>query len=260
MNNNEIRKLAQYLYNGEKNRQKVVKLTDEKAPGLTIDEAYIVQKDLIKLREKEGHKIFAPKMGLTSRAKWEQMGVDSPIVGYIFEDMIEKDDTVDFSKYIHPKLEPEIAIVLKNEMSGCELTIEDVLQNIDYILSCAEIIDSRYLDFDFTLPDVIADNTSAKGAIFGTKKISIENIEMELEKVVVKQNNNVVAEGQGSAVLGHPAEAIIELAKFLSKDGKNVPSGVPIMTGGLTSALLINPGDEIEISYSNLGTLKIDVK
>lgn len=260
MEKNKILEIAKYVYDAEKNKYEVAKITEELFPNLNAEDAYLIQNEVIKLRERDGHNVFAPKMGLTSKAKWDQMGVDSPIVGYIFDDMIEEGNTINVLDYIHPKIEPEIAIVLKNEISGLDLTIEDVLKNTDYVLSCAEVIDSRYKNFDFTLTDVIADNTSASGAVFGREKYPITNIELDSEEVTFKLNGEVVAEGKGTAVLGHPASAIVELGAFLYQQGKVVPAGIPIMTGGITSAVLVKPGDKVEITYSNLETIEIDVK
>lgn len=254
----KISEAAQYVYNGEKFKQEIVKLTQDKWPDLSIEDAYRIQKAVLNLRQADGYKLYAPKMGLTSKAKWQQMGVDSPIVGYLFEDMLEHEATIKVSEYIHPKIEPEIAFVLKEEVSG-NATIEEVLQKTDYLLSCAEIIDSRYLNFDFTLTDVIADNTSASGAIFGKIKTSVEQLDLVAETVVIKVNGVEVVSGSGLDVLGHPASAIVELAKHLSKEGKSVPVGLPIMTGGMSAAVPLVAGDEIEIEYANLERLKINV-
>lgn len=258
MNPLKIKEAAQYVYNGEKFKREIIKLTQEQLPDLTVETAYLIQKDVINLREADGHNIFAPKMGLTSKAKWKQMGVDSPIVGYIFEDMIEDKGIIKLSDYIHPKIEPEIAFVMKNEISG-DVTLEEVLESTDYVLSCAEVIDSRYVNFDFTLTDVIADNTSASGAIFGTKPFTIKQLDLVGETVKIKVNGKQKAEGTGAAVLGHPALAIVELAKHLAKERKAVPIGVPIMTGGMSSAVLLEAGDEVEIIYSKLESIQFKV-
>lgn len=253
-----IKEAAQYVYDGEKFKHEIVKLTQEKWQDLTVETAYQIQKEVLNLRQADGYRLLAPKMGLTSKAKWEQMGVDSPIVGYVFEDMVEKGETIKLSDYIHPKIEAEIAFVMKEELSG-DVTVEQVLQSTDYVLSCAEVIDSRYLNFDFTLTDVIADNTSASGALFGTQKFSVDQLDLLTEKVVIKVNGEQKVEGSGADVLGHPALAIVELAKHLAKEAKAVPTGVPIMTGGMSSAVLLEAGDEVEIIYSTLETLQFKV-
>lgn len=257
MTNKMIQEVAAYVYAAQINLKEINKLTEDKYPNLTMEDSYKAQKELVKLYEEAGHQVFAPKMGLTSKAKWEQMNVDSPIVGYIFNEMVEENKVVKMSDYIHPKVEPEIAIVLKNDIKGDDLTIEDVLDNIDYVLSGVEIIDSRYKDFNFDLPSVIADNTSAAGAVFGDEKLDISEIDMQTETVVLKVNGEVQVEGDGTAVLGHPAESIVWLARHLAQEDKAVPAGVPIMTGGLTAAVLVNAGDTVEVEFSNLSNITI---
>lgn len=259
MKKEKILEAANYIYENQRNHQEIEKITLEKYPEMTPEEAYEVQSELIKLYEADGYNVLAPKLGLTSKAKWEQMNVDSPIVGYVFDEFIVKGNTVDMRNYIHPKVEPEIAIVLKNEIGGEDLTIEEIEENIDYVISAAEVIDSRYKDFDFTLVDVIADNTSAAGAIFSDRKIKPEEIDWKKEKSRIFVNNKLVETGNGEAVLGHPLEAIVYLAKHLAKEGKKIKAGVPIMTGGMSAAVLVKPGDLVEVCYSTLGTIEIQV-
>lgn len=259
MDKSLIRETAEYIYKAQTELFDIPKLTNEKLPNLTFDEAYVIQEEVIKIYEENGHKVLAPKMGLTSKAKWEQMGVDSPCYGYIFESSLEEGDTIKMSDYIHPKVEPEIGIVLKNDIGGSDLTVEDVLANIDYVFSCVEVIDSRYENFNFTLVDVIADNTSAAGAVFSKEKYTDE-IDLAAEKVTLKINGEVQEEGDGTAVLGHPAEAIVSLAKLLDEKGQVVKAGQPIMTGGMTGAVLINEGDLVEVTYSNLEAITIKVE
>ncbi|MBG9981906.1 4-oxalocrotonate decarboxylase [Aerococcaceae bacterium DSM 111020] len=235
-------------------------MTKELAPSLKVEEAYAIQAELLRLREADGHAIIAPKMGLTSKAKWTQMGVDSPVVGYLFDDMIERDQSIEFDRYIHPKIEPEIGIVLKNEIGGPDLTISEVKDNIDYIFSAVEVIDSRYQNFDFTFIDVIIDNTSAKGAILGTKQYDVGSVDLITEQVEILINGEQVAEGKGEAVLGNPIQVIVELAKHLDQSNQMIQPGQPILTGGMTAAVMIEKGDTIQVNYSNLEDLTIEVK
>lgn len=260
MDNKKIKEIADYVYTAQKELKEITKLTEDKYPTLSVSQSYEVQKELIELYKQDGFNVLAPKMGLTSKAKWDQMNVDSPIVGYIFEEMVEKDDVIKMSDYIHPKVEPEIGIVLKNDIKGDDLTIEDVLKNIDYVFSCVEVIDSRYKDFNFDLPSVIADNTSASGAFLSKEKFTVDQIDLVTEEVTLSINGVVETEGNGSNVLGHPAESIVWLAKHLAKDNLAVPANVPIMTGGLTAAALVKTGDTIEVEYSNLAKITIKVE
>lgn len=256
-----LKQVAEHVYQAQKNKKEIPKLTKEMVPDLSIEDAYRVQANVIELIKTAGEhgNVLAPKLGLTSKAKMEQMGVEAPIYGYLFEGMVVAQNRVKVSDHIHPKVEPEIGIVLKNDLQGPGVTKEDVMANIDYVFSCAEIIDSRYQNFDFDLPSVIADNTSASGAVFSPEKHSMNGLDLVAEKVTLKINGETKAEGDGSAVLGHPAEPIAVLANLLGEKGEKVKAGEPIMTGGMTQAFIINAGDKVEIIYSHLAPITFDV-
>lgn len=260
MNEQQILDIAEYLYDAEVNQNEIEKITITKAPRLTVAEAYQIQDRLTQLKLKNGHEIFAPKLGLTSPAKMKQMNVEDPIYGYVFDYMVvENEGSFSMNDYIHARIEPELSIVMKNELKGPGVTIEDVKENIDYMVSSLEILDSRYIDYKFTHPDVIADNTSARGAVYSKTKIHLDDIDLINETAQLKVNGEVKAEGTGSAVLGNPLEAIVFLANELGKKGEIVPVGVPIMTGGMTSAVPIIADDLIEVEYSTLGKIRVKV-
>lgn len=253
-----IHEIASELIHAEENKQSLERFTKHRYPELSVEQAYHIQEALIQIKRMEGHTVVAPKMGLTSKAKWDQMGVDQPIYGYIFDTM-KVDGDIEFSNYIHPKIEPEIGIVLASDMQGTNITKEDVLENIEYAFSAVEVIDSRYTDFDFHLGDVIADNASSKGYIFSEERVLPDKIDLANEKVQVTINDEVVVEGIGSNVLDHPAESIAALVNMLGEKGQTVKKGEPIMTGGMTSAVLIEPGDVIKVTYSTLPTIEVAV-
>lgn len=261
MGNYSLKQIAEHVYQAQKNKTEITKLTAAMAPDLSIEDAYQVQANVVEMIRAAGEQgdVLAPKLGLTSKAKMEQMGVEAPIYGYLFEGMVVTENIVKVSDHIHPKVEPEIGIVLKNDLQGPGITKEDVLANIDYVFSCAEIIDSRYQNFDFDLPSVIADNTSASGAVFSPIKQPIDDLDLAAEKVTLRINDEIQAEGDGSAVLGHPAEPIAVLANLLGEKGESVKAGEPIMTGGMTQAFIINAGDKVELTYSNLAPITFDV-
>lgn len=259
MDDKLIHDIASELIEAEEGKRAIERFTKNRYPDLTVEEAYHIQEALVQIKRVDGHKVVAPKMGLTSKAKWDQMGVDTPIYGYIFDSM-KVEDVIVYSNYIHPKIEAEIGIVLKEDIQGPGVTREDVLENIAYVFSVVEVIDSRYKDFDFKLSDVIADNSSAKGYIFSDQKVLDEQLDLAKEEVEIIQNGEVVAKGAGYNVLDHPAESIAALANMLAKQGQIVKKGEPIMTGGMTAAVAIQPGDVIEVKYSTLPTIKVDVK
>lgn len=253
-----MKKIAQYLYDAELNRTEIEKITISKRPNLSIDEAYQIQRQLNQLKMMNGYKIYAPKLGLTSPAKMKQMNVDYPIYGYVFYYMlVNNNESFSLGDYIQPRVEPEISVILKNELHGPGITLQDIEDNLDYVVSSLEILDSRYRNYEFTLPDVIADNTSAKGAVYSEEQIKLDPKDLVTEKAQLIINGEVKAEGDGSAVLGNPLETIVFLANELGKYGEAVPANIPIMTGGMTAAVKIKPDDLIEVNYSTLGKIKI---
>lgn len=156
-------------------------------------------------------------------------------------------------------MEPEISIVLKEDLKGPAVTKEDVMAKIDYVCSSLEILDSRYENYQFTLSDVIADNTSARGAVISQHSYAAHQVDLPNERVTLTINGKTVAEGSGAAVLDHPAEAIAFLANELAKKGEWVKAGQAIMTGGMTQAVAVKPGDVIEAIYDTLAPIKIEV-
>jgi len=255
-----IKQLADYTHGAEKEKREIVKITSELYPELTIAEAYLVQEELVRQKLAEGKKIVGPKMGITSEAKMKQMDVDNPIYGYVFDNMVvEEGDSIAVSDYIHPKVEPEIGFILKEDLEGPGITSLDVLRATEYVFPALEIIDSRYENFNFTLPDVIADNTSAAGAIFGTDLKRPESLELDVVGVTLSVNGEIQALGAGAAVLGHPANSVARLANMLSEKGEKVKAGQPILTGGVTSAVHLTPGDFVTVKYGGLGDVSFFV-
>ncbi|MBQ0137911.1 MAG: fumarylacetoacetate hydrolase family protein [Kurthia sp.] len=261
MNPQQVSELAAYILQAQDEKYEIRKLTAEKYPDLTIDEAYLIQEQLMKMRLARGDAILGPKMGLTSYAKLKQMHVTDPIYGYIFKSMhVPEGSTIMLTNYIHPKVEPEIGFILKNELKGPNMTKEQVLEATEYVFPAIEIIDSRFENFDFTMPDVIADNTSASGAVMGTTMRKATSLDLETIGVYLTINGKVKTIGAGAAVLGHPAEAIAALANMLAEKGEVVEAGQPILSGGLTAATTIAKGDHIAVYFGeNLGSVEFFV-
>ncbi|MHA6250794.1 2-keto-4-pentenoate hydratase [Oceanobacillus sp. CAU 1775] len=261
MDKNLIKELANYTHNAEIEKKEIIKITAELHPELSIEDAYLVQEELVRQKLADGQKIVGPKMGITSEAKMKQMNVKDPIYGYVFDYMVvDEGDVVAFEDYIHPKVEPEIGFILSRDLEGPGVTALDVLRATEYVFPALEIIDSRYENFNFTLPDVIADNTSAAGAIFGTNLKRPDNLELDVVGVTLSINGEIKALGAGAAVLGHPANSVARLANMLSKKGEKVKAGQPILTGGLTEAVHLSPGDYVSAKYGGLGDISFFIK
>lgn len=258
----KLEQLADYVLKAQDGRYEIKKITAVMEPDLSVEEAYEVQQELIRKKESRGEKIIGPKMGLTSHAKLEQMNVNDPIYGFVFDTMVVKDGgTIFFGDYIHPKVEPEIGFILKQELRGPGVTREDVMKATELLFPGIEIIDSRFQNFDFTLPDVIADNTSAAGAVYGAKVKDLNGLDLETIGVVLEINGEVQTIGAGAAVLDHPAESVARLANMLAEKGESVKPGQPILTGGVTAAVSVKAGDEVVVRFGDrLGSCKVSVK
>ena len=251
--------LAELLEAAELEAHEVVKITDQ-YPDLTLGEAYEIC-DLIRDNKlSRGIKQVGFKMGLTSKAKMDQMGVNRPGFGYLFDYFAIPDGgEINTAELIHPKVEPEIAVVLKTALKGPGCTIADVFAAIDFVLPAMEVIDSRYENFRFDLVSVIADNSSSSRFVTGGQSATVDEIDMKTMGVVMEINGEVVALGAGAAVIGHPANAVAMLANSLAEKGEEVPAGSFIMTGALTAAHAVKSGDSVTVSYQGLGSISARV-
>jgi 2-oxo-3-hexenedioate decarboxylase len=252
--------LAHTLFNAARDAAPVVKITDAH-PEITWDDAYAIQDRLRALHSAAGRQLVGLKMGLTSRAKMEQMGVEDPICGFLMDDAVVGDgETIDTTNLIHPKVEAEVAFVTKAALKGPGCHVGDVLRATDFVVPALEVIDSRYENFRFDLPSVIADNTSAAHFITGGRPVSPREHDMKTVGVVVSRNGEVVETGAGAAVLGDPALSVATLANMLGRRGQEIPAGTLILTGGITRAILVEPGDTITARYQHLGELSVSFK
>jgi 2-oxo-3-hexenedioate decarboxylase len=256
----EYKEIAQYLIAGEEEKREVLKVTEQLKPDLTVEEGYLIQQELVNIKLKEGRRIIGPKMGLTSKAKMKQMNVNEPIYGYVFDYMlIENWGKARLSDMIHPKVEAEIAFVIGEDIEGPDVTVEEVLAKTEYVIPALELIDSRYLNFNFTLPDVIADNASTSRVVFGTSFHKPEKFDLDLVGATLSINGEIKELGAGAAVLGHPAEAIVTLANMLARKGEKIHKGEVILSGAITSAVLLKAGDIVSGKFDGLGEVSFIV-
>lgn len=243
---------AKYLDQAVADRQEVPRLTME-FPELSMNAGYEIQALGRDLRLARGEKIVGYKMGLTSRAKMQQMGVEAPIAGFLSDRFAVRDGgTLTASRLIHPKVEPEIAFRMRSKLSG-RSTRAEFLAACDSVLPALEVIDSRYLNFDFRLPDVVADNCSAAGFIVGKGRpvAELENLpDLPIELVI---NGEVVQKGWGRDILGDPVDSALELMVWLDAQGLELPAGSIVLAGGATAAVSIQPKDRVECRISGLG-------
>ncbi|HBI04492.1 MAG TPA: 4-oxalocrotonate decarboxylase [Paenibacillaceae bacterium] len=241
----------------EKERKEIIRLTED-YPELTVEEGYFIQEQLIARRVAEGNRVVGYKLGLTSKAKQEMIGVYEPSYGVLLDYMqLEEGDPVPYSELIHPRAEPEIAFFLQEDLQGPKVSGVDVLAATKFIFPAIEIIDSRFQNFKLTLPDGIADNSSSARFILGGRPFKISDVDLSLMGMVMTKNGEVETTGAGAAVLGHPASAVAWLANKLHERGEKLNKGQIILSGGITAAIEIKPGDIIQARFDKLGSVTV---
>jgi len=249
--------LAERVDNAARDRHTIPVLTAEH-PAMTDGDAYAVQAALRGRMEARGTRVTGLKMGLTSKAKMLQMGLAASLHGFITDDAVYGDGAeVPVARFIHPRIEAEIAVVTKHALRGPNCTVADAAAAIDFVLPAVEIIDSRFEAFKFDLPSVVADNTSAAGYVLGGRLRAASDIDLITEGVVMNRNGAVAETGAGAAVLGDPLESIAMLANQRAALGADIPAGTLILTGGITAAVHVAAGDSIVVQYQSLGSIRI---
>lgn len=252
-----IARLAEHLETCELQARDTPKITDEH-PDMDWDDAYAVQDAILARKLARGARVVGLKAGLTSHAKMKQMGVGTPVFGFLVDGFsVPEGGTVQTRELIHPKVEPEIAFVLKHALKGPGCHIGAVLAATDFVLPGIEVIDSRYRDFKFDLKSVVADNTSASRFVVGGRALRPEGVDLRTVGIVLEKNGQPVALGAGAAVLGHPAAAIAMLANHLGRRGQEIPAGSLILSGGVTEAVAVAAGDHVCLRVQGMGSVSL---
>ena len=252
-----IARLAEHLENAELRAHDVVKITDEH-PEMDWDDAYAIQAEILRRKLARGNRVVGLKAGLTSHAKMKQMGVETPCFGFLVDYFSVPDGgEIKIGELIHPKVEPEIVFVLKRALKGPGCHIGAVLAATDFVMPGIEIIDSRYRDFKFDLKSVIADNCSSSRFVLGGQAVPVNELDLRTLGVVMEKNGEIVGIGAGAAVLGHPAAAIAMLANHLGVRGEEIPAGTMILSGGVTEAVAVKAGDNVNLRIQSLGSTSV---
>lgn len=245
----KIERIATRLDDAAVRAQATPQLTGVDA--VSLDEAYAVQRALIELRLARGAKVVGVKMGFTSRAKMAQMGVSDLIWGRLTSDMwIEEGGSIDLSRYVHPRVEPEVCFLLGKRLHG-HVTLMQALAAVEAVAPALEVIDSRYLDFKFSLPDVVADNASSSGFVVGPW--NRPDTDLSNLGLLLTFDGRPVEMGSTAAILGSPVRALVSAARLASEQGLSLEPGSLIMAGAATAAVALRPGVSIRGEFQNLG-------
>ena len=225
--------------------------------GLNVNDAYLIQTNSIARRFARGERRVGIKMGLTSRAKMQQVGVHEMIWGRLTDQMyVEDGGSVSISGFVHPRAEPEVAFILKKDLAG-SVTPAEAAVAVECIAPAIEIIDSRFENFKFDLCDVVADNCSSSGYVLGPSRaldLDISNLGM-----LMSVNGHTATIGSTAAILGNPLRSLVAAAKMVAQSGETLKAGEIVLAGASTAAIELHPGMVVSTEVERLGSVSFSV-
>jgi 2-keto-4-pentenoate hydratase len=254
----DLRAAAAALAAAERDRAPIDPLT-RKWPGLDVADAYEIQ--LINARERlaAGAVIRGHKVGLTSRAMQQMLGVDEPDYGHLFADMfVPEGSALAAADFCYPRAEIEVAFVLDGTLKGPGVSVADVLRATAFVRPAIEIIDSRVRDWQIRLPDTIADNASSARVVLGGNATHPDRVDLRLLGCILRRNGEIAETGASGAALGNPAAAVAWLADKLGQFGMTLDAGHVVMPGACTRAIEVRAGDIIRGEFDELGSVSVD--
>ncbi|MGW5921809.1 2-keto-4-pentenoate hydratase [Nocardia fluminea] len=250
--------LAAELARAELDRVAVSPIAD-RYPGIDVVDAYEVQLLNIRRRLDDGGKVVGHKVGLSSKAMQQMMGVDEPDYGHLLADMeVFEDVPVDTSKFLLPRVEVEVGFILGADLPGEDCTEADVLAATVAYAPSIELIDSRITDWKIGLSDTISDNASSAGWVLGKARVAPADIDITAIDAVLTRNGEVIAEGRSDAVLGDPVIAVAWLARKVASFGVRLKAGDIVLPGSCTRAIDARPGDAFHAEFSGLGSVRLN--
>jgi 2-keto-4-pentenoate hydratase len=252
-----IERVMEVLTEAERDRAAVGPVSDLVPGGLGLELAHHVCEANIQRRLDRGERIAGFKVGFTNIPVREKMGLPDSTYGYLMDTMVlPSGGTLPMDEFVAPKIESEICFRLAKDLPGTGLTISDVIDATDAVCASFEICDARIKDWKCPYPDFFADNGfSARIVVSGTW-VPVRDVDLLGETVVLSQDGTPIAEGRGEMALGHPANALIWLARRLSERGRALTAGLLVMTGTLTPITPIAAGSTYVAQFSTLGKVE----
>jgi 2-keto-4-pentenoate hydratase len=249
--------LAADLAQAERSREPITPLTDGN-PSIDVVDAYEIQLINIRQRVAEGARVVGHKVGLSSKAMQQMMGVDEPDYGHLLDEMEVFEQTpVKAGRYLYPRVEVEVGFILADDLPGAECTEDDVLAATGAFAPSIELIDTRISDWKIKLCDTIADNASSAGFVLGDARAKPADIDLLGIEAVLRRNGEEVARGRADAVMGNPATAVAWLARSVAGFGVRLRAGHIILPGAMDRAVDARPGDDFRAGFAGLGEVAV---
>jgi 2-keto-4-pentenoate hydratase len=257
LSNSDYQRWADRLESARLAQTPIPPLTDELG-DLSTGDAYAIARCAIKRRLDAGAKPVGHKIGLTSTAVQEQLGVDSPDYGTLLDDMsLHGGAVIGARRLIAPKVELELAFHLGQPLAGPGVTVDDVNTATDYVMPAVEIADSRIAGWRIRLADTIADNASAGAFVLGATQRRLDEVDVAGVEVALRRDGDVVERGRSDAVLGDPRLAVAWLANALAAFGDSLHAGDVVLSGACTRMVDARPGDAFVGDFGRLGTVRV---
>lgn len=253
-----IAQLAHELHQSEKARVQVEHFS-KRFPGMTIEDGYAISRAWVAMKLAEGRKPIGHKIGLTSRAMQQASQIDEPDYGTLLDDMLFAPGDIPFERFIAPRVEVELAFILRKPLQGAGLTVDDVLDATEYVQPAIEIIDARIEQFDRhskvmrKVQDTISDNAANAGLVLAGRKAPPRELDLPWCGAILRQNGTVEETGLAAGVQGHPAVGVAWLAGKLAPWGESLQAGEVVLAGSFTRPVAARRGDRFEADYGPLG-------
>ncbi|MGB3070608.1 MAG: 2-oxopent-4-enoate hydratase [Ottowia sp.] len=252
-----INQLGDELYEALKACRTLEPLTN-RHPDISIDDAYAIQQRMMKRRLDAGEKVVGKKIGVTSKAVMNMLGVFQPDFGWLTDGMVYNEgEAIEAKTLIQPKAEGEIAFVLKKTLKGPGVSAADVLAATEGVMACFEIVDSRIQDWKIKIQDTVADNASCGVYVLGDRLVDVRDVDLATCGMVLEKNGEIVATGAGAAALGHPANAVAWLANTLGAHGIALEAGEVVLSGSLAIMVPVQAGDNLRVSIGGIGSCSV---
>ena len=247
--------IADELRAAERDRAPVDPLTT-RYDGIDAADAYRIQLLNIERRVSAGATVLGHKVGLSSKAMQQMMGVDEPDYGHLLDDM-RAVSPVDAGRYCYPRVEPEVAFILGADLPGESCNEADVLEATEAYAPALELIDSRIRDWKIALADTISDNASSAGFALGEARVKPSDVDITGIDVTLWRGGEQAGVGRSDAVLGNPVTAVAWLARKVAGFGVRLRAGNVILPGSCTRAIDARPGDVFRGDFTGLGSVSL---
>ena len=248
-----IEQLGDELYQALTQRQVLEPLTNRYA-DITIEDAYAIQQKMLARRLAAGEKVVGKKIGVTSQAVMNMLGVFQPDFGWLTDGMVYNEgEAIPASTLIQPKAEGEIAFVLKKTLKGPGVTAADVLAATEGVMACFEIVDSRIQDWKIKIQDTVADNASCGVFVLGDKLVDPKKVDLSMCGMVLEKNGEIVVTGAGAATMASPVNAMVWLANTLGRLGIGLNAGDIVLSGALGAMVPVKAGDSLRCTIGGIG-------